>query len=428
MTSSGATAQSVAVSGTVSSGTTGAIASTLYLLTPASSGSAGTLAAQAGVGAQTVTIPSAGGINHDGTPTNAIVFLARGLTGTYNPGQQTQFALFVDSGTNVADGTQVRISYDFTGDGTFDRVETYRYFAEDNRAGWETYTQSAGLKSASGSFANLTNGSVKVEVWDAIGGTAVSLRTSASATDGLQSRILIPFAASSSSLAPTLAVSPTALALGATTQGAPGSVQTFTVSGSRLRASLVVTAPPRVEVSRDGVNFGSTISLTPDATGMVPTTTVDVRIAASAPAATMSGSIAVTSWGRAGGGCRHGHRQAALPFSNTLYFLGAPRDAEHASRHWAHKATRSLGRRHQSRRAPINARVYQINGLTGTYDPTSADPVLPLRRAGTQGCQRHTDPISYDFNGDGIFDRIETHCYLRKITVSAGRPTRRMPA
>src|SRR5881394_1834345 len=106
---------------------------------------------------------------------------------------QTRFTLFVDGGQQIANGTQVRVSYDFTGDGVYDRVETYRYFAEDNRSGWEAYTQGAGLGSATGAFANLSNGSVKVEIWNAIGTNTGSLRTNATNTEGAQSLITIPF-------------------------------------------------------------------------------------------------------------------------------------------------------------------------------------------------------------------------------------------
>ena len=62
----------------------------------------------------------------------------------------------------------------------YDRIETYRYFAEDDRIGWEAYTQASGLKSATGSYAHFQNGSVKLEVWNAIGKASVLLRTNAS--------------------------------------------------------------------------------------------------------------------------------------------------------------------------------------------------------------------------------------------------------
>ena len=76
-------------------------------------------------------------------PTNPQVFTATGLNLTY-AGGQTAFDLFLDAGTAVGNGVQARVSYDLTGNGTFDRVETYRYFATDPVPGYEHYTQTAG--------------------------------------------------------------------------------------------------------------------------------------------------------------------------------------------------------------------------------------------------------------------------------------------
>ncbi|MEV6522820.1 glycosyl hydrolase [Longispora sp. NPDC051575] len=126
----------------------------------------GTLGGTAPAG--TAPVASAGGTNHDGVPTNASVFAASGLNVTRSAGTTT-FDLFVDAGSTVANGTQVRVSYDLTGDGTWDRVETYRYFATDPAPGWEHYTTSVGLSSATGTPGNLTNGRVRLEVWNAIG-------------------------------------------------------------------------------------------------------------------------------------------------------------------------------------------------------------------------------------------------------------------
>jgi hypothetical protein len=81
----------------------------------------------------------------------------------------------------------------FTGDGVFDRVETYRYFPTYDLSGWEAYMQAKGLHSSSGAFANLSNGRVRIEVWAALGTQAIQLRTSASAANGQQSVIVIPF-------------------------------------------------------------------------------------------------------------------------------------------------------------------------------------------------------------------------------------------
>jgi hypothetical protein len=136
--------------------------------------------------AGTVTIASADGTNHDGTPYKPLVYEVSCLRLTYG-GAATAFDLFVDAGTTVANGTQVRISYDLTGNGTWDRVETYRYFATDPVVGWEHYTQAAGLQSSSGTLGNLANGRMRVEIWNAIGAGPSTLGI------GNQSVIRLPY-------------------------------------------------------------------------------------------------------------------------------------------------------------------------------------------------------------------------------------------
>ncbi|MFF3320854.1 glycoside hydrolase family 16 protein [Streptomyces sp. NPDC002889] len=143
-------------------------------------------AGDAAASAATATLASAGGANHDGTPNNPQVFTSGPVTRTYNGGA-TQFDLFVDAGSTVANGQQVRVSYDHTGDGTWDRTETYQYFATDPVAGYEHYTQARGLRSATGTHGNLTNGRVRVEVWSAIGNGPSTLGI------GNQSVVRIPF-------------------------------------------------------------------------------------------------------------------------------------------------------------------------------------------------------------------------------------------
>jgi endoglucanase Acf2 len=165
---------------------------TLYVIDGAATNVAGALAFSGG-GASTDTAASAGGANHDGAPNNPLVYTVSGVSGTYNASAATAFSLFVDAGANVGAGVQARVSYDFTGDGVYDRVETFNYFATNDVAGWEQYTQVRGLKSATGSFANLANGRVKLEAWNAIGAHTTTLRTGATAADGSQSLVTIPF-------------------------------------------------------------------------------------------------------------------------------------------------------------------------------------------------------------------------------------------
>ncbi|WBB95305.1 glycosyl hydrolase [Solwaraspora sp. WMMA2080] len=154
--------------------------------------SAGVLSNTAGTNATTVTVPSAGGANYDGTPHNPVTFRACGLTGAYRSAATT-FDLQVDAGTSVGAGIQARVSYDFTGSGSYGRTETYHYFATDPVPGTETYRQSAGLRSASGEFRAMSNGCVRLELWNAIGNAATTVRVDATSADTGRSTLRVPF-------------------------------------------------------------------------------------------------------------------------------------------------------------------------------------------------------------------------------------------
>jgi endoglucanase Acf2 len=127
----------------------------------------GVLAAAAGT-AGTATVVKASGVN-DNQPHSPTTFTATGLNLTYRPGVATAFGIAVDAGTAVGNATQVRVSYDLTGDGTADRVETFRYFATDPVTGWERYTDATGQVTTTGTAGNLVGGTVTVEIWSAIG-------------------------------------------------------------------------------------------------------------------------------------------------------------------------------------------------------------------------------------------------------------------
>jgi hypothetical protein len=150
---------------------------TRYLLPGGGLGARGT--------AGTLTLAAAAG-QHDGTPHAARVFQATGLRGTYRGGG-TAFDLALDAGSAVGNASQVRVSYDLTGNGSVDRVETYRYFATDPVPGYEHYTQAAQLQSSSGALGDLAGGTVTVEVWSAIGNAPTTLAV------GNTSRLTLPF-------------------------------------------------------------------------------------------------------------------------------------------------------------------------------------------------------------------------------------------
>jgi len=120
-----------------------------------------------------------------------VVFEIDGVSARYT-GQSTRFAFPVDSGASVANAVQARVSYDLDGDGVFDRVETYHYFATNDLPGWETYTHGQGLKSSSGALGDLVDGTVRLELWSALGRQASLVRTGA--PEGQQAAVLtVPF-------------------------------------------------------------------------------------------------------------------------------------------------------------------------------------------------------------------------------------------
>jgi len=136
--------------------------------------------------AAAVTLHPSDGATHDGTPYHPSVFIASGLTMGYHGGS-TAFSLAVDSGSAVGNAVQVRVSYDLTGNGSWDRVETYRYFATDPVPGTERYSQETGVVGATGQLDDLTGGTVQVEIWSALPGG------SNPATIGADSSVVLPY-------------------------------------------------------------------------------------------------------------------------------------------------------------------------------------------------------------------------------------------
>ncbi|MGI3899938.1 MAG: glycosyl hydrolase [Janthinobacterium lividum] len=123
-----------------------------------------------------------------GSPINPLTYTASGLNGAFN-GNKLAFNVPVDAGSDVADGVQARVTYDFNGDGTPDRVETYNWFATDASPGNESYNQGQGLTSVTGGpMQDMNGGSVKVEMWQANGTGNVSV-----ATNRASSYIALPY-------------------------------------------------------------------------------------------------------------------------------------------------------------------------------------------------------------------------------------------
>uniref|UniRef100_A0A4Y8PPU1 Uncharacterized protein n=1 Tax=Paenibacillus athensensis TaxID=1967502 RepID=A0A4Y8PPU1_9BACL len=90
---------------------------------------------------------------------------------------------------------QVQIVYDFHGDGTLVKTETYNYFATDPVTGWELYNETRNISPgfSSGSFANMVNGKITVKIWNAIGNTSTSVLVNAPSNAAQVSKLTVPF-------------------------------------------------------------------------------------------------------------------------------------------------------------------------------------------------------------------------------------------
>jgi hypothetical protein len=75
----------------------------------------------------------------------------------------------LDAGTGIGNATQMRIIYDFNGDGTEVRTETYGLMITDDRPGWETFGVAGGPTQVEGGMTDFSGGSISVELWNAFG-------------------------------------------------------------------------------------------------------------------------------------------------------------------------------------------------------------------------------------------------------------------
>ncbi|HEY5114822.1 MAG TPA: hypothetical protein VIJ00_04805 [Nakamurella sp.] len=118
--------------------------------------------------AGTVPLNPADGQTRDGKPYRPLVFTASDVWLLPADGT-TAFDLVVDAGGTVGSATQVRVNFDLTGDGSWDRVETYDYFATDPEPGPEHYTEQNGLFAGQGTLGEFQGGLIRLEVWSALG-------------------------------------------------------------------------------------------------------------------------------------------------------------------------------------------------------------------------------------------------------------------
>lgn len=373
---------------------------TLFVLAGATQSTPGTLSFSPGAAASSDTIPADNGTTFDGTPNNPLIYRVTGVNGAFNGGS-TQFNLFVDAKTAVGNGVQLQVLYDFTGTGTFSRIETYHYFATDAVTGFESYTQSKGLESSSGSFANLSNGTIEIKVWNAIGTNPSFLNTSATSAQGSQSIIVIPFGnavappAGPSSLTATT-VSSTQINLSwhaSATSGVTYNIHRSTTSGFAPSSSnLVASGVSTTSFSNTGLSASTTYFY------------LVTAVNSNGESAPSNQASATTS---AGGGTAVGNTlfvlAGATPTNTgSLSFAagtGAASDTIPADNGTTFDGT------------PNNPLVYRITDVTGTFSGASTQFTLfvDAHTAVGNGVQLQ---VLYDFTGSGTFSRIETYHYF----------------
>ncbi len=373
---------------------------TLFVLAGATQTTTGSLSFTAGAGASSDTIPADNGTTFDGTPNNPLVYRITGVNATYNGGA-TQFTLFVDSKTTVGNGVQMQVLYDFTGSGTFSRVETYHYFPTNDTVGFESYTQAQGLESSSGTFANLSNGTVEIKVWNAIGTNPSFLNASATAAQGSQSVIVLPYGSVS------------------TPPAAPSTLTATAASSSQINLSWHASTTAGVTYN---IHRSTTSGFAPSAGNLVAS-----GITATTFSNTGSGSFhnfllsghcrecqrRVCSFES---GQRHNAGWAVLPWVTPCLFWPArrrPRPDHFPSQPGLGRASDTIPADNGTTfdGTPNNPLVYRITGVNGTYNggATQFTLFVDSKTAVGNGVQMQ---VLYDFTGSGTFSRIETYHYF----------------
>jgi hypothetical protein len=146
---------------------------------------------------ENVTLPANSGNDVFEVPSNdslIVTWSKDGVSGNYT-GNFTEFWLQIDAGTAVGQGAVAEVSYDFEGDGTWDRNETFDLFPTDPVEGFQTWHGDASNLStpASGNYTNLKGGNIRLRVWSAFGGSELFLKVGASTNETLASNISFPF-------------------------------------------------------------------------------------------------------------------------------------------------------------------------------------------------------------------------------------------
>ncbi len=138
-------------------------------------------------------IPSAEGGNYYIDPNKSITYTLNNINATYNGTDNTGYQFYLDSVT-ATPGTAImmRISYDFNGDGTWDRTEQSPTYALNPVMDWEMFkhTDRGNVTAAGTNYQDFSNGAIKIEFWNQLGEVDTKVKVNAP-TDF--SQIIFPY-------------------------------------------------------------------------------------------------------------------------------------------------------------------------------------------------------------------------------------------
>jgi len=214
-----------------------------------------------------------------GTGTNLITLSTTSLSGfSTNQGSASSSLTFTVSGTSLTAAVSLSVSgsYEISTNNT-------------------TFSTSASLPQSGGS---LTGQPVTIYVRIAASAAAGTVTGTVNASSTGAATKTVNLTGTVNSLSPTLSTSTNSLSAFANTTGTASASQSFTLSGSNLTASAIVTPPSGFEASTDNSTFQSTLTITQSGGSLVSQpVTIWIRVAASTAAGSYSNNVVISSTG-----------------------------------------------------------------------------------------------------------------------------------
>jgi hypothetical protein len=144
-------------------------------------------------------------------------FYLRELNGIYDPRlSYTVLDVFANGGAVDNQAYQVRLSYDWTSDGQWDRYETWGIFRlDDDAQSWESYRDQmlVPFLVQGSDYEDFVDGTLRIEFWQVFNrGSPISILTGGPDSDAKYSRVILPYdSTSEQALASSTATAATAI-------------------------------------------------------------------------------------------------------------------------------------------------------------------------------------------------------------------------